>query len=158
ALRADSSLWELLDSPLLLNIVALAYAGQAAMPARTSGSPVERRYRLFGLYVDQMLRRRATERRYTPQQTIHWLSWLAHEMADRGQTVFYPERLQLDLLPQRQQQSIRTWNRRIVALGFGLLTAVVVGLGLGLGAGLIGFGVGLIVTFYVPEIQTTALP
>jgi hypothetical protein len=69
AIQEDSSLWELLDSPLLLNIVTLAYAGQAATPPQMNGTAVERRDHLFGLYVNRMLQRRAAERRYTPEQT-----------------------------------------------------------------------------------------
>ena len=65
AIHEDSSLWELLDSPLLLNIVTVAYAGQPEAPSPVSGTVVERRDHLFGSYVNQMLRRRAAERRYT---------------------------------------------------------------------------------------------
>jgi hypothetical protein len=88
AIRDDPSLWELLDSPLLLNIVTLAYGSQMAAPVPISGALAERRDHLFGLYVNQMLRRRAAERRYTTEQTVHWLSWLASQMAKHGQTVF----------------------------------------------------------------------
>jgi hypothetical protein len=128
ALQADPSLWELLDSPLLLNIVTLAYAGQAATPPPLSGTAVERRDHLFGLYVNQMLRRRAAESAYTPKQTVHWLSWLAIQMSHHGQTVFYLEGLQIDWLPQRQRGAIRAGYRLVVGLVVGLVYELVFGL------------------------------
>jgi eukaryotic-like serine/threonine-protein kinase len=127
ALREDSSLWELLDSPLLLNIVTLAYAGQVATPPQTNGTAVERRDHLFGSYVNQMLRRRAAEGRYTPGKTLHWLSWLAHQLALHGQTVFYLERLQFDWVPQGQRHSIGVHN----PLLFGPLAGLALGLFVG---------------------------
>jgi hypothetical protein len=135
AICEDSSLWELLDSPLLLNIVTVACAGQAQAPPPMSGNVAERRDHLFGSYVNQMLRRRATERRYTPEQTVHWLSWLADQMADHGQIVFYLEGLQIDWLPQRQRWAIRACYELVVGLvvglAFGLLVALQSGLWLG---------------------------
>src|SRR5262249_48058453 len=61
ALGEDSSLWELLDSPLLLNILTVAYAGQSEAPPPMSGTVAERRDHLFGSYVNQMFRRRAAD-------------------------------------------------------------------------------------------------
>jgi hypothetical protein len=116
ALNEDSSLWELLDSPLLLNIVTAAYAGKSEAPPLVSGTMVERRDHLFGSYVNRMIQRRAVERRYAPAQTLHWLTWLAYQMASHGQAVFFLERLQLDWLPPAQRRAIRIRKRLVVAL------------------------------------------
>jgi len=133
ALREDPSLWDLLDSPLLLNIVTVSYAGQTAVPAPITGTAVERRDQLFGSYVKHMLVRRAADSRYTREQTVRWLSWLAHQMDDHGQTVFDLERLQLDWLSRGQRQTIRKCAGRIAGtvfgiVGFGLFAGVYVGL------------------------------
>ena len=88
-LREDSSLWDLVDSPLLLNIVTVAFSGQSEGSHPMGGTVAERRDHLFELYVNQMLRRRAAEDRYTREQTVRWLSWLAFVMSGDGQTVFY---------------------------------------------------------------------
>ena len=106
AIREDPSLWELLDSPLLLNIVTVAYGQRTEARPPVSTNVAKRRDHLFGLYVDRVLRRRAAERRYAPEQTAHWLSWLATQMANHGQTVFYLEQLQLDWLPKQQRQVV----------------------------------------------------
>ena len=99
AIDHDPMLREMLDSPLMLNIVTMAYAGQPESQPRLSGSLKERRDHLFGAYVDQMFRRRGVDRRYTQQQTVHWLTWLARQMVRHSQTVFYIEQLQPDWLP-----------------------------------------------------------
>jgi MFS family permease len=124
ALHEDSSLWELLDSPLLLNVVTVAYAGQRERPTLVSGTVAERRHHLFGSYVDQMLRRRAAGLHYLPEQTVHWLCWLARQMADHGQTVFYLEHLQIDWLLEKQRWAIRV----CIGLVFGLVGGLVFGL------------------------------
>jgi hypothetical protein len=136
AIHEDSSLWQLLDSPLLLNVVAVAYAGQREAPLPVRGTVAGRRDQLFGLYVNQMLRRRAVERRYTPEQTVNWLSWLAYQMGVHGQTVFYLEGLQIDWLPQRQRWALRARYRLVVGLVVGLVYALVFGLVAGLSFGL----------------------
>ena len=58
AMGHDPMLREMLDSPLMLNIVTVAYAGQPESQPRLSGTLKERRDHLFGAYVDQMFRRR----------------------------------------------------------------------------------------------------
>src|SRR5581483_593252 len=45
------------------------------------------------------LQRRRGPALYTPEQTRRWLCWLARNMRQRDQTVFYVERLQPSWLP-----------------------------------------------------------
>ena len=82
---------------------------------------------------------RAAERRYTPEQTVHWLSWLAYQMANHGQTVFYLVQLQVDWLPQGQRQAIRVCNGLVVAMVVALVVALVGGL---VGVLVVSLGVG----------------
>ena len=63
AIGHDPMLGEMLDSPLMLNIVTVAYAGQPGSQPRLSGTLKERRDHLFGAYVDRMFRRRGVDRR-----------------------------------------------------------------------------------------------
>jgi hypothetical protein len=138
AIQEDPSQWDLLDSPLMLNIITVAYAGQMEAPNRIRGTVAVRRDHLFGSYVHEMLRRRGVERRYTPEQTMHWLMWLADQMARHSQTVFYLERLQRDWLPAREPASIRRAIMVVVGLVVGLLHGLVAGLLFGLPFGLFG--------------------
>ena len=162
AISHDPMLREMLDSPLMLNIVTVAYGGGRDPELQMGGTLEGRRTRLFAAYVDQMFRRRGVNRRYTPQQTVHWLSWLAWQMVQRSQTVFYIERLQPDWLPGEERWAFSLVCRLVVGLVVGLAlgsfagvvfgwqfveiygwryigryVGLVVGLALGLGVGLV---------------------
>jgi hypothetical protein len=163
AIDEDWSLWELLDSPLLLNMVTVAYSGQRDSPLPRSRNVAERRNDLFGLYVKQMLQRGATESRYTMEETVHWLTWLALVMTRHGQTVFYLERLQTAWLPLRQRKTIRLWMKLVVGPVVGLVVGLAIGLGIGLGigqdagwgagagTGMLGGLTGLLIGLYVAD-------
>ena len=58
ALAEDPSLWELLDTPLMLWVVAKTYAGDSDARPCPGGSREERRDRLFEAYVKRVLRHR----------------------------------------------------------------------------------------------------
>jgi hypothetical protein len=130
ALQGDPQLWELLDTPLMLTIVTLAYAGQPAEMLRAAGTVVERRQSLFTAYVNRMFQRRSPVTRYTRLQTERWLAWLAWQLAQHSQTVFYLERLQPDWLPVGRRW-LPTQGARLLA---GLIGGLLGGLGIGLEA------------------------
>lgn len=132
ALRdADHWLWELLDSPLLLSIVALTYKDQPASAVGARGS-VEI---LLGAYVDAMLARprapladQQGEVAYADGDTLRWLGWLAERMG--AESVLYPDWMQPDWLPT-------AWQRWLITTGLGLCVSLTVGLATGLIVGLI---------------------
>jgi hypothetical protein len=128
AIHEDQSLWELLDSPLLLNIVTASYAGRTASPALNHGTSVHRRDQLFGLYVDRMLRSHAIDPRYPPEQTVRWLELLAGQMAKHDQTVFYIEQMQLDWLPVTRRRGTSVGAVLISGLVGGIVIAAVAAL------------------------------
>ena len=98
-----------------------------------------------------MFRRRGVDRRYTPQQTIHWLTWLAWQMVRHSQTVFYIERLQPNWLPREQRGAFGPVLNLIGGLVVGLVNGLsklihdplVVGQGNALVVGLRALVVGL---------------
>lgn len=95
ALHDDHELRTLAETPLLLNVLALAYQG---VPSGTDIPHTQRQ--IFAAYVHRMLARRQTTVRYSSQQTQQWLGWLAHRMVAYNQTVFYIERLQPSWMPK----------------------------------------------------------
>jgi hypothetical protein len=101
ALRDDLELWELVDNPLMLSIVALAYKDMSPAKLRSTMTPSERRRQLFDDYIAAMFQRRGKVARYSPQQTLHWLCWLARGMTQQAQTLLLLERLQPEWLPSR---------------------------------------------------------
>ena len=136
-LHKDKSLWELLETPLLLSIVTLVYQGRASAEVPSSGTLSERRTHLFAAYVQRMLERRSADPHYPSARTLHYLAWLARGMVEHSQTVFYIEQLQPDWLPRRQRWA-PTWGiAALVGLVFGLVVVLVFGLVFGLVVGLV---------------------
>ncbi|WP_410968644.1 hypothetical protein, partial [Salmonella sp. SAL4443] len=68
ALRDDAELGEMLDTPLMLSIAALAYAGTPA-PVHATGAVALRRQQLFDAYIGKMFKRHSKEMRYAEQET-----------------------------------------------------------------------------------------
>ncbi len=106
ALQDDETLWELLDTPLMLNVATLAYPGYSAAEVTITGTLEERKKQLFTAYVDAMFKRRGKALLYPRQQTIQWLAWLASAMTRHNQTVFYLEWMQPNWLSSKWQQMI----------------------------------------------------
>lgn len=67
ALQDDETLWELLDTPLMLSIADSAYRGRSAAEVHISGTLEERKTQLFAAYTDAMFKRRHKVTLYTPQ-------------------------------------------------------------------------------------------
>jgi eukaryotic-like serine/threonine-protein kinase len=138
----DVELGELLDTPLMLSIAALAYAGKSVAEVQAAGTPDARRGHLFDTYIAEMFQRRSKATRYPQPQTRRWLSWLARQMARQGQTIFLIERLQPEWLSSR---AARHWysvlDRGSIVLVVGLVYALVYALVGVLASGLAG-GVG----------------
>ena len=108
ALKADPSLWDLLESPLMLSVFALAYRDQADVPDGLGEEQLVRQY------VNAMFRRRAKEHRYAEGDMRAWLHWLAVKQVARAQTVFFLE----DLVPERFLSTRAEWavNATVVAI------------------------------------------
>jgi hypothetical protein len=104
ALQEDETLWELLNTPLMLYVMTRAYAGHPAAALLAKAPLEERRRHLFTVYVDRMFQRRSAVLSYSRQQTEHWLSWLAWQMTQHSQMGFYLDQIQPDWLPQEQHR------------------------------------------------------
>ena len=129
ALRHDSKLYELAQHPLMLNIFTLAYQNAKAEDLPTAETPEALQGRVFASYVERVLTRRGLSKRFSQKQTLRWLTFLAEEMQQHNQTVFYLEQMQPDWL--------RGWQRRLlyrpsvvvdVGLIYGLFYGLVAGL------------------------------
>jgi predicted NACHT family NTPase len=90
-LDEDLEFREMVKTPLMLSIVALAYQGEASGTFVTAGSIEAWRQQVFATYVRRMLRRRGAKTRYSEVQTVHWLIQLACQLAQQSQTEFYIE-------------------------------------------------------------------
>lgn len=128
-LQEDAALRELADTPLMLSIMVLAYRGMPIDALRARGSLDERRAHLFDSYIQRVLARRGVSADYMPQQTLHWLAWLAHNMVQRSQTIFMIEGLQPDWLGSKsQRQQYHLWLGIIIGLAYGITSMLLFGL------------------------------
>jgi hypothetical protein len=125
AVERDATLREMASNPLMLSIMSLAYddaeadtAGEIAETRSTKALPLAtRRQRLFDTYVNSMFRRQAPDKRFSREQTVGWLSWLASQMYHFRQTPLLLEQIQPGWLPSRRWR----WLYMLLA---GLITGV----------------------------------
>ena len=126
AFHDDPELQEVLSTPLMLNVFTLAYNGKLEKDLHTHDSPETRRGKVFTSYVQRMLARRGAKTRYTPQQTIHYLSVLAQNMRKRSQTEFSVERMQPDWLSD--SRVVKQYRLAVIRIIFGLAIMVSAGI------------------------------
>ncbi|NET35192.1 MAG: TIR domain-containing protein [Cyanothece sp. SIO1E1] len=121
--EADQALQELAKSPLMLNIMVMAYQGVtfSELPCTTLE---EHRQHLFESYVERMLSYQGAQAIDAKQQTMHWLNYLAQSLMRASQTVFLIERLQPSWLLSAHQK----WAYRLgVRLSLGLILGLICG-------------------------------
>jgi len=83
---------------------------------------------VFASYVRRMLTRRTSGTRYTPQQTIQWLSYLAAQMRRQSQSIFYLEQMQPDWLSGSRMLGVYDWLAvRLPGVLMGMLVIPIIG-------------------------------
>jgi len=132
ALRQDTDLHELATTPLMLTILLFAYRGTSPDKISELTSLEAKREQIFASYVQHMLKRRGASKRYKPERITHWLTYLAGQMKQQNQSVFYIEQMQPDWL---RKMWLRSWYRVLAG-----------GVSGGLLCGLLGAAVGAIVS------------
>jgi eukaryotic-like serine/threonine-protein kinase len=111
----------------MLNVLTAAYQGTPPQEITTTGSLGMKQEHVFASYVQRMLTHRNTSMRYTPQQTIHWLSYLAGQMKRQSQTVFYLEQMQPNWLSgTRMFRAYDRWAVRLPGVLIGILVSLAI--------------------------------
>lgn len=100
-LDRNPGLWQVIDSPLMLNVATSAYRNAGA---ESDDAPLPNRDSLFERYVDEMLSRGERIRPYPRRRVEQWLAWLGYSMAQFGQTVFQLENLEQAWLRNRAME------------------------------------------------------
>lgn len=125
-IKHEPELLKLVKTPLLLTIMALAFEGIPLPELQQRHSPQASRQYLFDTYVERMLRRKIKRQWYpqgkepTPEQSKHWLSWLANKLKAELKDEFLLEKMQSTWLPPAQKKLYR--------LSIGLIGGLTVGL------------------------------
>ncbi|MEM8637815.1 MAG: NACHT domain-containing protein [Cyanobacteria bacterium P01_G01_bin.54] len=106
---------QLAETPLLLNVMAIAYQDITVEDLQIFNSIDDHRRYLFDVLISRLLHRQRTVDGqkapspklsgyvYSQQEMIDWLIWLARHMVDHDQAVFYIEQLQPTWLDKRKQ-------------------------------------------------------
>ena len=126
ALRRDGTLKNLARSPLMLNLMCLAYRDHDVEELAGRETPQDRSTHLFSTYVDLMFKRRAqAERGYPRERTLAWLSWIAKRLLRHNQTMFLVEELQPDWLSTNAQRwAYLAGISLVLGLSMGLVNAI----------------------------------
>jgi GTPase SAR1 family protein len=127
ALNEDTELHDLARQPLMLTIFTFAYRGASVEEIPTGETGKEMQHAIFARYVEHMLKRRGQSKRWQPEQVMSWLTFLAKQMQQHDQTVFFVESLQPDWL-SRRWKILYQW---CVGLFFGLAVGPIFGLVIG---------------------------
>jgi serine/threonine protein kinase len=109
ALLLDPDLQELATTPLMLNILVLAYQGTPLEQIAPLGTLPVKQQQIFATYVQRMLTHRSATTRYIPKQTLSWLSSLAQRMKRHNRTIFYIEHMQPDWLADKRLLQKYNW-------------------------------------------------
>jgi NACHT domain len=126
-LNRDDELLELVQAPLFLSIVLLAYPQDSLEDWRQLGSTQERLQDLWDYYICRMFERELRNHPYrrktepTQQQARRWLVWLAQQMQRESQTEF--------LIEKMQSRWLATTSERTA---YGLLVGAIAGMVLSL--------------------------
>ena len=128
-LERDERLLELAQYPLMLRVITLAFSKISTEELSALESLDARRRYIFRTYVTHMLEQRGDEERYTSEDSVRWLAWLARQMTDHSQEAFAPEGIQPSWLPSRVQMRLQTVSYVLAGV-----LAVIAGIGVGLGS------------------------
>jgi tetratricopeptide (TPR) repeat protein/MFS family permease len=153
ALQEDPDLQALASTPLMLNVLMVAYQGTSHQEMTVTDSLGMKQERIFATYVQRMLARRNTSTRYTLEQTIRWLTWLAQQMLQHSQTVFYIEQMQPDWLSSKGRRKLLFYHA-VVGLIVGLIAGLAVGLIFGQLFGLVGGIIGGLIAGLIGGVAT----
>ena len=117
--RADSAFRDIVRSPMMLHVIAMAYRGQQNRTWERSGNAKERERRLWAKYIDRMFSRpeQKSTHGYDRKQAINYLAWLATNLLLREHTEFLPSMLTPDWLsdPRETYSPFRaSWLIRLI--------------------------------------------
>jgi hypothetical protein len=120
ALQQDNMLRQMAQSPLMLNMMLLAYSnyeGDIVSPDDNNQEALSaRRHHLFATYVQRRLSSRG-EGDYAAAQIQTWLTWLAQKMTAHHQSQFFIEQIQPSWLNSVSWYWLYTIGSRLIGGG-----------------------------------------
>lgn len=93
---------ELFETPLMLNVAVVTYAGESAAALKSFTTSEERRKRLWNRYIEKAFERKSFHDNSSDKgRTILFISWLAVHMFKNNHNIFFIERLNGDVLSEK---------------------------------------------------------
>ncbi len=139
----DNVLQKLTQTPLMLSVIAIAY-DQISVAELLQMPLKQKRKHLFDKYIQKMLERRQQNCKYSKEQIIRWLVWLAKQLRKESNTIFLVERINISHTNSQM-------DRIIYAMLHGLSMGVIMSLILSMIA---GFSKDIIIAFLLISILT----
>ncbi|MEH2082161.1 MAG: NACHT domain-containing protein [Nostoc sp.] len=103
-LKRDAELEQFAQTPLILNLMSVAYQGYSVETLKTELlSHKERNQHLFDTYIERRLERGASLE-YDKKNVLRWLNWLASWMVQEKQTIFLIEKIQPTWLKNKSEE------------------------------------------------------
>lgn len=115
---------ELATTPLMLQVLMETYQGTAVEAGANTTTTLEEQ--VWTAYVRRMVEYKGDQKRYPLTQTRSWLSWLARQMRNHNQTIFYAEHLHMDWLDSTWQRWSLWLTMRLPAVLLGMLLSVLI--------------------------------
>jgi hypothetical protein len=128
ALKKNTALLDLATSPLMLNVLMLAYRGTSLRELPSKKTQLQQQ--VWSDYIARMVEHKGNRARYPLQQTCAWLAFLAKQMRKRNQTILYLEHLQPEWLPSGR---LSRFYELLAVKGSGILVGVVASLLMSIG-------------------------
>lgn len=132
AVKNNLLLQDLVQTPLMLNILVMAYTGNTAelLADKHYDSGDAWRKHLFNAYTNRMFGRagRTKNELYSQAQSMRWLTWLAQKMVLHETTIFVPEQMSSSWLSTQKQNRFYEFLSRLI----GRILGVVIGVDRGL--------------------------
>ena len=108
ALQQNFELQVFASSPLILSIMSWTYQNCSTQELIQAGTSEDQHQQIFDTYIDRMFMRREATRKYSREQTLKWLTWLAQRMMQTSQTAFSIEKIQPDWLQRKVEKLCHT--------------------------------------------------
>jgi NACHT domain len=138
ALKKNEAVQKLATTPLMLQVLMRAYRGTPMRVLSQDATNLQKQ--VWMDYVQRMIQERGDAKRYPLDVIRARLAWLARQMRERNQKVFYLEQLQPDWLPH----NLKGWYELSVWVAIRLLVGLLFGLPAGwLFGPLVGIPTGL---------------
>jgi DNA polymerase III delta prime subunit len=127
AMQREGRLQETARTPLALSIMRMAFSDGgdeqisdlSVQQGELDAAADDPGRQLFSRYVERMFRRRILDAAYPPEKTRAWLAWLARQMVQHNQNMFFVEQIQPSWLPSRRWRWAYLLATRLITGFFG---------------------------------------